>query len=179
MNKRVILLLVVLVSNSCTAQEGPAFCIRDFCIISRDIEDKQRFSIHYEPRPKMAFSGMKITELTTGCPPDDEPPKLIVQRPVGVMSPSEETLPTTRLRAKWTTQYGKSPTGEVCAWKRDGEQIDEKEFWKMIDKPIRGVLLREKPTDWKRITEYSIYLDESVVFIYPGSLLMGIEQAER
>lgn len=175
-----MLLLVALVSNSCNAQEGPAFCIRDFCVISRDIENKQRFSIHYEPRPKMALSGMKMTESTFSCPPDDEPPKLIVRRPDGVRDLSDETQSATRLCAKMTTQFGVSPIGEFCAWNREGEQIAEKDFLKMmIDKPIRGVLLREKPTDWRRITEYSLYLDESVVFIYPGSLLMNLEQAER
>lgn len=56
----------------------------------------------------------------------------------------------------------------VLAWKQKGEELDSEELWQLAEKPIRSVLRRDKPSDWNRLAEYAAYLDEDVVFIYPG-----------
>lgn len=81
------------------------------------------------------------------------------------------------MTAFFSTSIG--PQVGSLAWKQNGEELDNDQLWELAKKPIRGVLLRDKPSDWNHLKEYAAYLDVNVVFIYPGPVLSAIERSER
>lgn len=175
MIKIAAVLLLLIGPSVCMSQETPPpFAASDFCKIVRDPVHPDSLKIQYEPGPRTWNRGRIFErEVSPG-----EPSRIQVDPPAddpAVTKPSNTR--DGRMTACFSTTI--DPRVGALAWKQNGETLDKDQLLQLAEKPIRGVLLRDKPSDWNSLAEYAAYLDEDVVFIYPGPLLSAVERSER
>lgn len=173
MSKLAAVFLLMTGWSACNAQETSPFAASDFCRITRDPENPDRVRIQYEPRPRTWNRGPIFEKRI----PADEPPRIEIEPPQDPITTKPSNTGDGRLTAYFSTSLG-SQVGAM-AWKQNGEELENAQVCQLAEKPIRGVVLRDKPSNWNRLAEYAAYLDENVVFLYPGPLLSAIERSER
>jgi hypothetical protein len=173
MSKLAALFLLMTGWSACTAQETSPFAASDFGVITRDPVNPDRVRIRYEPRPR-TWNGGRIFENKL---PADQPLRIEIETPQDPFPTKPSKTRDDRMTSCFSTTLG--PLTESIAWKQNGERLDLEQLWQLAEKPIRCVLLRDKPSDWNRLAEYAAYLDVNVVFIYPGPLLSAFERSRR
>jgi hypothetical protein len=146
----------------------PPFSTSDFCTILKASGHADCFDLHYIRR--RSFSG-RIIESTQNLP---DPPR------IELAPPDYPDFPMSQARigeVSHSVDLGTSAMAFI--WNRDGQKITTDDLKRKLDKPLRAILLRKKPEDWKQISDYTAYIDPQIIFIYPGPFFVAIEESER
>ncbi|MFO1064860.1 MAG: hypothetical protein U0892_13425 [Pirellulales bacterium] len=139
------------------------FSTSDFCTILKATEHAGWFELHYIRR--RSFHG-RIFETKPNLP---DPPRIELAPP----DVSDVPMMSSRV-GEVTHSVDLGESSGAFIWDRDGRQITTDEMKQKLDKPLRAILLRKKPEDWKQISDYAAYLDHEIIFILPELSAGGI-----